>query len=194
MLIAGGDFRLAEANAADDGPPFHEVQLAQQRLAIARNTLERFRAQGPQGYASGPPIANAHPGETIEAGVGGHSHDDVVKAFNRSVAELEQRAVAAEAEHQRISDRRRSVRSVWPACASLWRRAGRGLISRAFSCPATARAWYRRPEIVGPRSVSIAEPPAGTPSVISPPPAGPGGSGTPPAARAARGGMIARMI
>jgi hypothetical protein len=99
--------RLAAANAAHDGPDFTAVQDSADRRARARAKLAAFKAAGARGYASGPPIANAHAGETIEPGVGGHSPDDVKKAFERSVAELEARVAVAEREADRLAERLR---------------------------------------------------------------------------------------
>jgi hypothetical protein len=97
--------RRAEANAADDGPAFADLQAANQQRARARDQLARFKAAGPQGRASGPPIARAHAGEEIRPGMGGHSPDDIARSFARSVAELETRVADAEREAQRLADR-----------------------------------------------------------------------------------------
>jgi hypothetical protein len=97
--------RLAEANAADDGPAFTDVQAANERRARARDQLARFRAAGPQGRASGPPLARANAGEEILAGVGGHGPQDVERSFQSSVRELEARVADAEREAQRLADR-----------------------------------------------------------------------------------------
>jgi hypothetical protein len=97
--------RRAEANAADDGPAFTDVQVANQHRALARDQLARFKAAGPQGRASGPPMARAHAGEEILPGMGGHSPDDIARAHARSEAELETRNADAEREAQRVSDR-----------------------------------------------------------------------------------------
>jgi hypothetical protein len=99
--------RLCEqaANAEHDGPDFVTIQAANGRAAQARDQLARFRAAGPQGRASGPPMARSHAGEKILAGVGGHGPDDVVRAFERDVREMEARETAAKQEAQRLADR-----------------------------------------------------------------------------------------
>jgi hypothetical protein len=97
--------RRAEADAADDGPTFVQVQAANQHRALARDQLRRFKAAGPQGHAGGPPPRGAHAGEQILAGMGSMSHDDLARSFARSVAELETRVAAAEREAARVADR-----------------------------------------------------------------------------------------
>jgi hypothetical protein len=97
--------RLAEANAADDGPSFLQVQQANDRRARARDQLARFKAGGPQGRVSGPPMARAHAGEEIRPGIGCHGPDDIARSFETSVRELEARAAEAQHEASRLADR-----------------------------------------------------------------------------------------
>jgi hypothetical protein len=99
--------RRAEADAADDGPSFIQTQESGDRAARARDQLARFKAAGPQGHPSGPPLANAHAGEEVRPGFGGHDRNDIERAFERSVKELEARAAAAEASSQRMAERLR---------------------------------------------------------------------------------------
>lgn len=81
--------RAAARDAELDGPDFATLQDANDRRARARSTLARFKGDGARGYASGPPIANAHVGEEIRPGIGGHGPDDVKRAFDASVRELD---------------------------------------------------------------------------------------------------------
>jgi hypothetical protein len=95
----------AAADAELDGPAFIDVQTANTCRARARDQLARFKAAGPQGRASGPPMARAHAGEEIMPGIGGHGPDDIARAFKTSVAELEAREAEAEREAARLADR-----------------------------------------------------------------------------------------
>ena len=97
--------RAAVADAQNDGPAFVDVQAAGDRRARARAQLARFKAAGAQGFASGPPMAHAHAGETILPGIGGHGPDDVARSFAASVRELEARVAEAERQAKRVADR-----------------------------------------------------------------------------------------
>jgi hypothetical protein len=178
--------RAAAANAEHDGPTFADLQAAIDRRARERIELERFRADGVRGYASGPPITNAHAGEQILAGVGGHGPDDVKRAFDASVRELEQRVVEAEREVERISERRRQCSETLARLRGLVEDCRTWADAQGIVLPGAAGRVVPPPGMVGARSVHIPEPPADARSIISP-----SGSGAPPAAR---GGMIARMM
>jgi hypothetical protein len=75
----------AERNARDASPSFTLLQEAQGRWSRARSDLEIFRSRGAIGQASAR-----------------HSPDDIAKAFERGVRELEARVAAAEAEMRRV--------------------------------------------------------------------------------------------
>ena len=90
--------RLAEANEADNGPTFIQVQEAAARRARARDQLTRFRAQDLKGTHLDRRSPVLTPGERILPGVGGHDHNDIDRAFQSSVHELEARVAAAESE------------------------------------------------------------------------------------------------
>jgi hypothetical protein len=159
----------AEADEADNGPTFIQVQEAAARRAQARDQLTRFRAQGPQGHASGPPLARAHAGERILPGVGGHDHNDIDRVFQRSVHELEARVAAAESEHQRLSDRRSqcaerlaTLRRLVEACRT-WAN------EQGVVLPGDDGRIVPPPGLPGARSVHIAGPLPGTPDFLGRP-------------------------
>jgi uncharacterized small protein (DUF1192 family) len=93
-----------EADARDDGPSFIQVQEAQARAARVRDQLDRYKAAGPTGNVSRP-FARARAGEEIMPGIGGRNHDDVTRAFEDSVRELEARASETEQEAKRLDAR-----------------------------------------------------------------------------------------
>jgi hypothetical protein len=98
--------RAAEADARDDGPSFIAVQEAQSRAARVRDQLDRYKAAGPTGNVS-QPFARARAGEKIMPGIGERDHDDITRAFENSVRELEARASETEQEAKRLADRQR---------------------------------------------------------------------------------------
>ena len=154
--------RRAEADARDDGPTFVQLQESQDRLARARDQLARFKAGGAKGYASGPPVANAHAGEEIRPGMGGHGPSDVQRAFASSVRELEQRAVEAEAEHQRISERRRQCSERLAGLRQLVEACRAWASEQGMVLPGDDGRLVPPPGLPGARSVHIAGPPPGT--------------------------------
>src|SRR4051812_41556855 len=99
--------RAAAADAEHDGPSFVDVQAANGRWALARDQLARLKAEGPTGNVSRP-MARARASETIRPGMGGHGADDLARAFENSVRELERHAGEAEREAKRLTDRLRA--------------------------------------------------------------------------------------
>ena len=144
--------RRAEANAADDGPSFIQLQEANDRRARARDQLARFKADGPRGYASSPPIHRAaHAGEQILRRRRRHEPGRRQKAFERSVRELEHgwpRPSRSQSPRRAPGavQRRAAMR-----CTVSSRRSGVGPPSsrRRSRCPATMAASCRRPAYPG---------------------------------------------
>jgi uncharacterized small protein (DUF1192 family) len=156
--------RRADADAADDSPTFVQVQEANDRRARAQITLARFKADGPRGHASGPPLARAAGETIIEPGIGGHSHDDVARSFKTSVAELEARVAAAEGESARLTERLRVCNERRSALQRLIEDVRRWAAEQTppIVLPGDDGRFVPPPGIVGARSVHIAGPPPGT--------------------------------
>jgi hypothetical protein len=87
--------RLLDAyrNAVDDGPTFPQLQAAQQRRTQARNILAGFKARGARGNLDRKHL----------------NTDDLERAHDNSVRELEQRVVEAEHETERVEARSRAA-------------------------------------------------------------------------------------
>ena len=117
-----------------------------------------------KGNASGPPLARAHPGETILPGVGGTQPDDVTKAFNSSVRELEARVAAADGEADRLAERLRECNARRNGLSQLVEgiRTWAAEQTPPIALPGDDGHLVPPPGLPGPRSVHIAGPPPGT--------------------------------
>lgn len=169
--------RRAEANAYEDSRlDFADLQAANARLSRSRHELERKRAAGVQGYASGPPTAYAHEGEQILQGVGGYSPEGVARTNATDLRADEARVAADEREQKRIADRNRQRADR----LAKFRRQATAMRAQVQAAGETVPEDddYRLmppPGIAGARRVGMVEAPDGR-SLTAPEPAASGGS------------------
>ena len=167
---------LAYRDAQDASVPLIVLQDAQAALTQARIDLDRHRSRGPVGHAD----------ETM-------TPQRIEQGFARDIAGLERRVEERDRELKGIDARIQSAAARRNALHDLVE--GVRAWAQSHGVALAGDELIRAPLMFSSTSVHVPEAPAGSPTLLaSPPPARPGGNGAPPAARAYRGGVIARMM
>ncbi|SEP47920.1 hypothetical protein SAMN02990966_06934 [Rhodospirillales bacterium URHD0017] len=150
----------AAADAEHDGPSFQTLQQANDDRARARVELARFRAAGPRGRASGPPMTPARRDAEILPGV--DTIQTIDSVFATSVRELEARVAEAERVADRLAHRMKDCSERRTLLATLIDEVRAFAQRENIVLPDGGAHFSPSPGMPGPTSVRVPGPPPGS--------------------------------